>query len=327
DHLDRMSDHRGLFEHAEGIQPRADHGYCTDDNARLLVVTAREPDTGVAHRLSRLALQFVCNAQDTEGRSRNRMDSSGRWLDAAGTEDCWGRGLWGLGVAAAHHSNPTVRRWAMRGFDRGSRQRSRYTRSMAFAAIGAAEVLSVDRTNRGARRLVETLLDLVGPVPAGPWVWPEPRLRYANAALAEAVIAAGSALHRVAAIDRGLAMLGWLLDLETRDGHLSVTGVGGRGPTDTGPQYDQQPIEVAALADACAQAMAVSDDPRWPAGIEMAAAWFEGDNDGGAAMFDSESGGGYDGLMIGGVNLNQGAESSLAFLATLQRARAFARAS
>jgi len=44
-------------------------------------------------------------------------------------------------------------------------------------------------------------------------------------------------------------------------------------------------------------------------------------------MFDSESGGGYDGLMIGGVNLNQGAESSLAFLATLQRARAFARAS
>ena len=96
-----MSDHRGLFEHASGTARREEHGYCTDDNARLLVVTSREPDTGIAHRLSRLALQFVCSAQVADGSCRNRMSAEGRWLDVPGTDDCWGRGLHGLGVASA----------------------------------------------------------------------------------------------------------------------------------------------------------------------------------------------------------------------------------
>lgn len=324
-HLERMSDHRGLFEHAEGIDRRTEHGYCTDDNARMLVVTSREPDVGAAHRLSRLALQFVCSAQDATGRSRNRMAVGGQWLDEPATEDCWGRSLWGLGVAATQHSNPTVRRWALRAFERGAKQRSQYPRAMAFAALGAAEIIAVDPHHHGARKLLEATLEMVGPLPAGAWGWPEPTLRYANAALAEAVIAAGSALGRADVVDKGLAMLGWLLDLETRDAHLSITGVGGRSPGDRAVQFDQQPIEVAALADACWRAAQVSDDPRWPQGIEMAAAWFAGDNDIGVAVFDATSGGGYDGLMVGGVNLNQGAESSLAFIATMQRAREFSR--
>lgn len=325
-HLDQLSDFRGLQEHAEGTVPRVEHGYCTDDNARLLIVASREPDVGAAHRLSRLSLQFVCNAQDAEGRSHNRLSPEGRWLDQADTEDCWGRGLWGLGVAAAHHSNPTVRRWAARGFDRGARQRSPHTRAMVFAALGAAEVVTVDRANKGARRILERVLEAVGPVPAGSWGWPEPRLRYANAAVAEAVIAAGSALHRLAAVERGLSMLGWLLETETRDGRLSVTGVDGRGPGETEAQFDQQPIEVAAMADACARAYTLTGDERWARGVEMAAAWFEGDNDIGLVMFDPDTGGGYDGLHRDRVNLNQGAESGLAYVSTVQRAQAFARA-
>jgi len=327
DHLERMSDHRGLFEHAEGSDRRTEHGYCTDDNARMLVVTSREPDVGAAHRLSRLALQFVCSAQDTDGRTRNRLEYGGHWLDTAGTEDCWGRSLWGLGVAATQHSNPTVRRWAMRAFDRGAKQRSQDVRAMVFAALGAAEVAAVDPHHVGARKILETLLDMVGPVAPGAWGWPEPQLRYANAAVAEAVIAAGAALGRDAVVAKGLDMLGWLLELETRDAHLSVTGVGGREQGDRSVQFDQQPIEVAALADACWRASLVSDGPRWPRGIEMAAAWFMGDNDIGVAVYDAASGGGYDGLMVGGINLNQGAESSLAFIATMQRAREFSRMS
>ncbi|MDO8390522.1 MAG: glycosyltransferase [Actinomycetota bacterium] len=325
DHLERMSDHRGLFEHAEGIDRRIEHGYCTDDNARLLVVTSRKPDVGVAHRLSLLALQFVCSAQSPDGRTRNRMAYGGQWTDQPTTEDCWGRSLWGLGVAATQHSLPTVRVRAFRAFELGARQRSQYPRAMAFAALGAAEVAAADPQHTGARGILEALLDMVGPVAAGPWGWPEPTLRYANAALAEAVIAAGSVLGRADVVDKGLGMLGWLLDLETRDNHLSVTGVGGRQPGDHSVQFDQQPIEVAALADACWRAAQVSDDPRWPRGIEMAAAWFMGDNDIGVAVYDWASGGGYDGLMVDGVNLNQGAESTLALIATMQRAREFAR--
>ena len=60
-----------------------------------------------------------------------------------------------------------------------------------------------------------------------PWPWPEPRLRYANATLPEILLAAGGLLGDADAEAAGLRMLGWLLDVETTDGHLSITPVGG----------------------------------------------------------------------------------------------------
>jgi hypothetical protein len=84
--------------------------------------------------------------------------------------------------------------------------------------------------------------------------------------------------------------------------------------------FDQQPIEVAAMADACWRAHAVTGDPSWLRGVSAATAWFDGDNDIGLPMHDPESGGGFDGLQVDRVNLNQGAESTLAFISTMQRA-------
>lgn len=321
-HLDRLCDERGLFEHAEGIVARPEHGYCVDDNARLLVVTAREPDVGVAHRLARLSLDFLRDAQTSDGRIRNRLDIHGRWSEGPSTEDCWGRSVWGLGTAAATHGNPTIRRWAHRAFDSGIRQRSRWPRAMAFAALGAAEVMAIDPHHVQARSLLVDALAVIGPLLPGVWCWPEPRLRYANASLAEAVVAAGAALGDDAAIARGLTMLTWLLDIETRAGHLSVTPPAGRGPDDVGPLFDQQSIEVAAIADACWRAHALTGDRRWADGIALAARWFDGANDIGAIMHDPITGGGFDGLQPHGVNLNQGAESTLAYVSTMQRADA-----
>ncbi len=318
-----MSDGHGLFEHASGTVRRPDHGYCTDDNARLLVVVARQPDRGPAHRLGRLALDFVTGAQDPQGRFRNRMDVSGRWTDAPTTEDCWGRAMWGLGVTACRHDDADVRRRAQRAFDSGARQRSPFSRAMAFAALGAAEVLPDDPHHALARALLVDTTAIIGPVRRGRWAWPEPRLRYANASLAEALIAAGTVLADSVVLDRGLAMLGWLLELETTRGHLSVTGCTGRGRGDEGPLFDQQPIEVAAMADACWRAHAVTGDGKWARGVLAAAAWFDGANDTGAVMHDTASGGGFDGLQRVGVNSNQGAESTLAYISTMQRANTF----
>ncbi|MGE0877957.1 MAG: glycosyltransferase [Acidimicrobiia bacterium] len=317
-----MSDERGLFEHADGIVPRLEHGYCTDDNARLLVLTSREPDAGVPARLSRLALEFVLDAQTMGGRFRNRMDQTGHWIDEAATGDCWGRGVWGLGVAASSHDDADVRREAQIGFDTASQTRSRWARSMAFAAMGAVEVLRVRPDHRRARALVIDALALIGTSTDGSWRWPQPRLTYANAALAEIKIAGGHALDRDQDVEHGLTMLSWLLDMEMASGHLSVVGVGGRGPGERGPQFDQQPIEAAAMADACRRAEQVTGDSRWTGGVLAAAGWFHGRNDTGAVMFDPVSGGGYDGLQPDGVNLNQGAESTMAFVSTMQLAGA-----
>ena len=52
-----------------------------------------------------------------------------------------------------------------------------------------------------------------------------------------------------------------------------------------------------------------------------AANWFLGDNDTGAAMWDPDTGGAFDGLEEHGANRNQGTESTLALLSTLQHAR------
>ncbi|MCU1503640.1 MAG: hypothetical protein JWM12_2994 [Ilumatobacteraceae bacterium] len=268
----------------------------------------------------RLALHFVRDAQGGDGRFRNRMDATGRWTDTPTAEDCWGRAVSALGATASAHGNPAVRRWAHRAFDLGVRQRSRWPRAMAFAALGAADVLSTDPAHSASRALLVDAVAVIGPVTPGPWVWPEARLRYANATLAEAVIAAGAALADEAVLDRGLAMLHWLLELETAHGHLSVTGAAGRSPGEVEPQFDQQPIEVAAMADACWRAQVVTGDVAWARGVAAAAAWFDGANDTGAIMHDAASGGGYDGLQRVGVNVNQGAESTLAFISTIQRA-------
>ncbi len=113
DHLNHLSDERGIFEHADGTTAREENGYCTDDNARLLIVASREPDEGLAHTLGRLALRFVLDAQSADGMFRNRMDHDGHWVDRATTEDCWGRALWALGAVAANHNDQSIRTTAL----------------------------------------------------------------------------------------------------------------------------------------------------------------------------------------------------------------------
>jgi hypothetical protein len=325
DHLLRLTDRRGTFEHACLAEPAPEHGYCTDDVARVLVVTTRQPDPErTLNGLAGVAVRFLNDAQAFTGACRNRMDSTGRWTDDPSTEDCWGRCVWGLGTAAAHSQVGIVRKLAVMQFERAVQERSAHPRAMAFAALGAAELLSVDQDHIAARELLtDYARSIAAPNGNTAWPWPEPRLTYANAVLAEAMIAAGVALADSTLLHRGLDLLAWLVDYETADGHLSPTPVGGRSAEDARPGFDQQPIEVSTLADACARAAAADARPIWPDGVRAAAAWFMGDNDAGQLMWDPETGGGFDGLHADGVNRNQGAESTLAVISTLQHAARF----
>ena len=322
DHLLRMTDQRGTFEHAKLTEPRREHGYCTDDMARVLVVSTREPHPGRAITdLVVLSMRFLGDAQSVDGKYRNRMDDHGRWTDRPALEDCWGRSLWALGTAASHADDDWVRQVAVAQFERAAPRRSPWTRAMCFAAIGAAELLVAKPDHRGARALLADAANLLQGLDDGP-PWPEPTLTYANAVIPEAMIAAGSVLDIPRLQARGLALLGWLLDHETIDGHLSVTPAGGSPPEAARPGFDQQPIEVAALADACARAASIdASNHAWADGVARAVAWFLGDNDGRRVMWDPATGGGFDGLEAGGVNANQGTESTLAVLSTLQHAR------
>jgi hypothetical protein len=321
DHLVRLTDRFGTFEHAEHATPRREHGYCVDDVARVLVVAAREPNPNASVRsLAQGSLAFVGDAMGPHGDCHNRRSADGLWTSESSTEDCWGRSLWGLGTAAASMQF-SIAGPALSLFERGCEQRSQYPRAMAFAALGAAAVLSVHPTNAAAISLLNDVADGLLPESDDPtWPWPQPRLYYANALLPDAMIATGVALERPELVARGIDLLGWLLARETRDGHLSVTPADGSGPGDVGARFDQQPIEVATMADACARALSVDDSPRWLEAIVMANAWFDGDNDANVLMWDPETGGGYDGLHAEVANQNQGAESTLALVSTRQQA-------
>jgi len=319
-----MSDGIGTFEHAEYSSARVAEGYCTDDMARLLIATCRQPrpDDDVIG-LARMAFHFLADAQGTDGTVRSRRAAGGRWQRRHFVDDCWGRAMWAFGTATRLAPDSWMHDSARTTFERGLRQRSPWPRSMAFAALGAAEVLATQPRHTGARRLLADTADVIGrPGRDAAWPWPEARLTYANAALAEALIAAGSVLERAEVLNDGLLMLRWLLERETLSGHLSLTSAGGAGPGDVPPMFDQQPIEAATLADACARAYEVTSDASWLGGIELATGWFLGANDLGLPVCDVSRGAGYDGLQVAGVNRNEGTESTLALITTLQRARA-----
>ena len=327
-HIAAMTDERGTFEHADHIQPRREHGYCTDDMARLLVVTTREPDPDVLVRsLTRTAFRFLSDAQAVDGKVRNRMTERRRWHGRPGVEDCWGRTMWAFGTAAARSNAEWLRQSALTLFEHGTEQRSPWPRSMAFAALGGADVLTVKPSHRRARDLLIDAAQVIGRAGADTeWPWPEPQLTYANAVLPDAMLAIGAALHRDELVDDGLQLLEWLVVRQTSSGHLSLVPVGGAGPGDEAPRFDQQPIEASALADACARAAAITGDAVWTGHLQRTIAWFLGDNDAAAPMFDALTGGGYDGLEPGGPNLNEGCESTLALISTLQHAQRLAAA-
>src|ERR1019366_1419148 len=329
-HLLSMRGPYGTFEHAMFTQPRVEHGYCTDDVARVALVLARHDRSTMSSDLTELlwsSLHVMEMAQHANGEFLNRRLCTGDWEFPASNHDCWGRAMWALGTIYARCEEPGLRERARSAFERGASVRSDWPRSMAFAALGASEFLRSTPQHEAARQLLEdAVATLDREIVSDQWRWPEDRLSYANAVLPEALIAAGVYLGNERIVDDGLDQLRWLLKMETPRGHLSVTPTGGRGPGDTEQIFDQQPIEVAAMADACARASTLTGDPLWRQGRELCEMWFMGFNDLGQVMFDQRTGGGYDGLTPDGPNLNQGAESTLALLSTLQHAHRIAMA-
>ena len=323
DHLQRLTDGQGLFEHALYDAPRPEHGYCVDDVARALVLVCREPAMSPElRRMAQVYLTFVLAAIQPDGSCHNRMDQDGRWTDEPSHGDWWGRALWALGVAAVHAPTVAMRARALRGFRTAAEGRSPHLRAIVFAGLGAGELLIGDPQEDVARRLLQDVVDAVGPLPSDVgWPWPEPRLSYGNGSVVEALLLAGALLPDADALEHALLLLEFLLRTESRDGHLSVTPVTGRGRHDTLAGFDQQPIEVAAIADACARAFAITGGVRWSDGVRAAWGWFLGENDSTTPMFDPRTGAGFDGLERLGANQNQGAESTLAMLSTAQHAQ------
>ena len=341
-HLSRMCDGTAMFEHAWFHVPRWEHGYCTDDVARALLTASRASGVVAEAELegvASMALGYLRAACVDGCPVRTRLDHRRAWVDEGPSPDTDGRVLWALGTAISSSSLAWVREAASGLFAAlASTFEAPFPRSVAFAALGAGEVLLAAKTRDEASCAAASLLQRIAPKLARPrrgadalcvpidfadpvhWPWPEDRLTYANAAIPEALIVTGVSLNDRSMIDDGLTLLQWLVNLEHGADGFSFTPVGGRGPGDVGPAFDQQPIEAAAMVDACWRAWRATADDRWADEALVAASWFLGANDIGVALYDEDSGGGADGLRPDGLNNNRGAESTLAALTALQRA-------
>jgi len=320
-HLLELTDDTGILEHAKGAVPDFEHGYCTDDNARLLVVASRDMRMSYSSiTLAHTAMAFLLDALQTNGKIRNRKDINRIWRDQPSTDDCWGRAMWAFGTAVSYNDSGILHDQGLDGFTTGALQRSHSLRATCFAVLGAAEVLKTYPNNKAALEVMYDAHCMLWSYGAfnDPWRWPEERLTYANAVIPDAMIAVGTELRSATMLNRGLTALRWLMEIETHQDRLSVTPTTGRDSQSLEPAFDQQPIEVSTIADACARALSVTMDRQWNDFIDMAVMWFLGHNDGNQLMVDPVSHGGFDGLTAGGVNTNQGAESTLAMLSTLQ---------
>ena len=175
------------------------------------------------------------------------------------SSDHWGRALWALGTAAAACATRACATRALAVARLGAAARSPWPRAMAYAALGAAEVLRGRPGRPAARELLRgRARPCSGRPPGSPTAGPgrSRGSRYANAVLPEALIAIGARWTTTTRWPHGLDLLHWLLDAaDPRRPPLRRRPPAAGAPATRVPGFDQQPIEVTALAEACWRAL------------------------------------------------------------------------
>jgi len=332
DHLESLTDSTGIFQHAVYAMPNYREGYCTDDNARALLLTVLLESSGrIIPGLRPLAMRysaFIHHAFDHENRRfRNFMSFDRRWLEKIGSDDCYGRCLWVLGMCVGRSRRHSLQEWAAELFLEAlpDLEEIKSPRTWAFGLIGIQEYLnhlSGDRVVGGISDSVTgRLIDLYDRQSKDDWPWFEPILSYGNAKLPHALICSGrqGGVHKERALELGLETLRWLVAQQTCDGYFVPIGSEGFYPHGgTRARFDQQPIETQATVSACIEAFEATHDVFWRDEAQRAFEWFLGRNDLDEPLYNPSSGGCYDGLHFDRVNRNQGAESTLAFLLALE---------
>jgi glycosyltransferase involved in cell wall biosynthesis len=330
DHLYHMTDSTGILQHASYTAPNLAEGYCTDDNARALILAVLlgqlEETPKRIRALATTYAGFLERAFNRQaGRFHNFLSIDHHWLDEQGSEDSQGRAIWALGTAIGRSPHWSAQSMAERLFGQALPVVTSFTspRAWAFSLIGIRECLSRwngDRVVRDVREeLTKRLVGLFDGVAEPGWAWFEDGLTYDNAKLAHALILSGSPTG----YERGIKALRWLVDVQTGpNGRLQPIGSNGfykrNGARAT---FDQQPIEAQATVSACLAAYRASGDRWWYEQAQRAFDWFLGWNDLGIELYAPLTGGCRDGLHPDRGNENQGAESTLAFLLSLVEMR------
>ncbi|MHC4172956.1 MAG: glycosyltransferase family 4 protein [Planctomycetota bacterium] len=326
DHLKKLTDDTGLYQHAKFTIPNREFGYCTDDNARAVIAMTKyytqypEPQ---ACRLLDTYLSFIMHSQNNDGSIKNFMNFDRTWWKSEPLNDAFGRVLWAFGTVMAHPPTPAYLSIVKDCFDRSVEHVAKQLpRGMACSILGMSDYLKQFPGASDIKRQMEITADgLVTQYEESSypdWPWFEDALTYENAVLPHALFVAGLTLDNKRYLEVAEKTAEFLL-ANTFNGELfSFVGCSGwyeRGGTKAA--FDQQPIEAASTVMMLKAAYDATQNDRYLTLQRKAFDWYLGQNDLRIPLYDFRTKGCNDGLLRDGVNTNQGAESTLSFLLSL----------
>ena len=332
DHLRILTDDTGLLQHAIYATPDRKMGYTTDDNARALRFISRywafSKDDSVLP-LAQTYLSFILYAFDEEKqRFHNFMGYDREWQDEMGSDDCQGRTLGALADTLLHAPNDSIAGLAKVLFEKALPVAKHLVspRAWAWSLLACDTYIKRFGGAREVRHIRDELAKkLHGAFVANAseeWCWCENEVTYDNGRICKALLLSEKLVHWGEAMCHGLHALEWLMKVQTSSskGHLSLIGNDGwfkRGGKRA--QFDQQPIDAAALLSACHDAYRMTRDARWKQEMKKCFNWFLGANDLNMPLYDFKTHGCHDGLHGHGVSQHQGAESTLSWLMSVLR--------
>lgn len=323
-HVRRLTDDTGIVQHAKYGIPNLKEGYCLDDNARALIMALmayQRNKSKEALELLPIYLSFIHYMQRDDGNFRNFLSFRREYLDEVGSEDSFGRTVWSLGYLVSCAPNSSYREFAGELFFRSVPhfRQLHHLRGMANTVIGISYYL---KAHPDDDRLVRELIDLTIPLMkayeqhySSNWHWFEEKLTYDNAILPLALLHSCEITGDESVKKVAMESLAFLDKLTLKNGFLSPIGNHGwyhRG--EEVPVFDQQAIETMAMVLMYLQAYQSTHHPAFIEKMFVSYQWFLGENNLRVPLYDHETKGCCDGLQETGLNRNQGAESTLAYM-------------
>ncbi len=319
DHIFRMTDDTGMFQHAIYGVPNRAEGYTSDDNARALIMAvklfAQKPDKKF-ERLIYIYISFLCNAQNEAGTFRNFMGYNREFLEEEGSEDCFGRCMWALCFTFSNPVTPQNVKQAAWGLILKALPNCMKLispRAKGYLIIGLSHLNGIETTVY-INKLAVSLADQYDHYTDGDWHWFEDSMTYCNAILPWAMILAYKVIRKDRFKRIGFESLKFLESKTFSNGYFKPVGCNGWLNKGEEPAaYDEQPVEACEAMLAYIYAYKISGNEELLGRAKTCFSWYCGKNSKNLSLIDFETGGCYDGVESDGLNLNQGAESVVSF--------------
>ena len=323
-HIKRLTHDIGIVQHAKYNVPNLKEGYALDDNARALLMSLmayRQLKDEDVLELIPVYLSFISYMQNEDGTFRNLLSFNRDFLDENGTEDSFGRTIWALGYLIHYPANQGYIQMSRDMFFKASNnfEKLKTLRGRAYTINGIYHYLrrfpGDETMGKILRDLAYTLVKEYTNEKDKDWMWFESKLAYSNAIIPLSIFYSYKIINDPALLHIAEESMEFLQKVTFKHGHISP--VGNNGWYEKGkkcPQYAQQSIDVTDMMLLFYQAFVVTKDDGYINKMKTSFLWFLGDNDLGIPLYDFETCGCFDGLESYGVNRNQGAESTIAYL-------------